>query len=429
MIRTCVPILFLLAAPLAAQPTPGHGPQQQNEAIPVAMALSDLSDAYGAAPTADEVTARVRMPGLERTEVFTVRIEPDPESPVLRQVLLELGQLRAYFGEGRMLVTSTAAADKYYMNEYEGELSAATVERLLPPLPAPQLILAAGVRAGEPVDLTPYTRGIVLDSAMANPRARQPVMVIGGAGAGGPVTLIADVHSARLVRFAADIAAPAGALSLDLTCRPVEAGDSSLWRPLVEGRKRARELSELRPAPLSLTELRAGEVVPDITLSSVDLVPWSLAATLAAESPRPVVLVMWRWSSNLGQRESTMRDARAAADALRALTRASSVPEFTTVSAVAMELSEYSRTWFEATASEWAGAAAQEPAAAFSGDQLLWTSAPSRTIKRLSPGSRAAAIVVDPQRRLQAVVPLDGRAGDEGLRRDLRAALSPPEQP
>ena len=61
-------------------------------------------------------------PELERTEVLTVRIDPDPQGPELRRVLLEMGPLRAYFGEGELLVTSILAADSYYQASYEQPL-------------------------------------------------------------------------------------------------------------------------------------------------------------------------------------------------------------------------------------------------------------------------------------------------------------------
>ena len=55
----------------------------------------------------------------------------------------------------------------------------------------------------------------------------------------------------------------------------------------------------------------------------------------------------------------------------------------------------------------------------------LWTSAGRDMLERFAPGASTAAIVIDAQQRLVAVIPLDGRAVDASpVEADVTAALT-----
>jgi hypothetical protein len=83
-----------------------------------------------------------------------------------------------------------------------------------------------------------------------------------------------------------------------------------------------------------------------------------------------------------------------------------------------LEVGEISPDQTARLSSAWAGATSDLPTP-------LWTSAGRDMLERFAPGASTAAIVIDAQQRLVAVIPLDGRGMDASLVvADVTAALT-----
>ena len=410
------PTLVLAQGPVS----PLQPKQAESEDIPVALALQDIAGAYSSAPTAEIVTVKATLRTMDRNESLTqsyvIRIDPDPQAGSIRQVLLELGPLRAWFGAGSLLVTSTAAPEKYFEASYTPPLTTDVLASLLPPVPAPQIAFATG--AGQPMDVTPYSPSVVFAKAVAFTRVRPQVMTLTGASPVGPVSLTAEVQSARILRFTCEAASPQPSL-IELTCRSVDPGDPATWRPQMETRKRVVSLSELTPSPPA--PLKVGERAPEISLSRPEVGVWSLRQALAATPPRDVAMVVWRWSGDPETAKAAARDAAAGLAALQSFDTQSPEADLLLVPAVVIELGEYSGAALNAAAGTWVevrGPGAEERT-------LLWSNSSARSIEPFSAGSNALAVVVAPDRVIKAIIPLDGAAADSDLTEKVRASLSP----
>jgi hypothetical protein len=424
MSQTLLLVVALAAAASAATAQNNAQPQRptENEPVPVALALQDLTDAYSAGPTADEISARVTYRGLDRTEglsqAYTVRIDPDPETRSLRRVLLELAPLRAYFGDGRMVVVSTSAPDKYYEAAFHPPLTNATVQQLLPPVPAPQLVIASGLRAQDAADLTPYTPAVSFSSAIASTRVRPPVMLISGTSNTGPVTLMVDVQSGRLSRFTADIGGPQPT-SIELSCRAAEPGDPAQWSPDISGRQRVADLSELRPSPP--LPLKAGDRAPDLSFSHPEQRVWSLLETMGANPDRPVALVLWRWSREAQRADAAMKAAQGASRVISRLGGEFPRHAGPGFAAVTLELADYTGVLLAELGRRWKSGAADAP-------ELYWSPSAARSIDRFAPEADAVLVVIAPDRRILSIIPLDGRR-EEDLLLQVRSLLTPLDGP
>jgi hypothetical protein len=421
MTRLLLAVLTIAAARAVAQ-TPTAPGQPQTEPIPVALALQDLFDTYSAGPTADEVSVKVtlRTPDRPETQVqtFTIRIDADPQSKELRRILLDLGPLRAYFGEGEFIAVSTASPEKFHQVVLDGPITQRTIEEHLPPIPAPQIAFAAGFALDRPIDLTPYTPSVLFSGAIANTRARQPSVVIAGGGSAGPVTLITDVQSARLLKLTADIVARQPA-AIDLTCRPVDPGDPATWRPSIEGRQRVASVTQLFPSPPP--RLVVGDLAPEISLSRPEHGVWSLRDALVANPGRPLAVVIWRWSREPDRKQATLDDAAAGAAALGRVSADTAL-----VCAVALELADYRGAMLAEASDVWRQSL--ERSAAPASSPLYWSTSAARSIDRFSPEAGAIAVIIGADRRIRAVVRLDGAEPAE-IESVFKQALAPDPEP
>lgn len=414
----------LLGTPAPAQQPPGDA---QTVQVPPGIMLEDLYAAY-ARPAAEEMTIRVRPPGgTERVETITVRTDPgDSRTP--RRLGLEMGPLRVHAAEGKLTAISTSAPGKYFEQSYSGDLTSAVLGELLPPIPLPQLELAAQEKLTLAAP-TPYTTGMVWTGAVAQTGARQPTMTLTGEGPSGPVMVIAHVATGRLIRISASIRGRAGDTSLELSFREIQAGDPASWAINVEGHTRVDSLMQLRSDSSRPGQVRVGQAVPEMSFTRRDLSPWTLSAATGASGEAPanaLVLVMFR----AGQGGlPAMGDAGAGLGVLRAIRRGDNADPvaFSAGAAIVIELADFQKRVWDQAAAAWA-AGAPEPDPLWTAAELMWSSSVSLSIDRFAPGAGAAAVVIGPDRTLRGVVVLDGRAADgAGLESDLRAILKGPE--
>jgi len=426
--------VFLLVGPgihgrAAARQIPA---QPESTTVPLEIMIEDLYAAY-ARPTAEEMTIKLRGPqGPERAETVAVRIDPgDGRGKRPRRVSLDLGPLRVYASQGRLTAISSLAPGRYFQCPYQGELTPATLASILPPIPLPQLELASQERMTFP-NPTPYTTNVVWSGASAQSTTRPPTMTLTGSGPSGPVTLVANLTTARLLRLSATIHGPAGDTTLELSCRVQEPGDPESWPIAIEGREPVASLSELRLAPPKPKgPVQPGQAVPDMSFSRTDLSAWTLHAAFDVgplpNAPAPVLaLVLFRGYPAPERAAASMEDARTGIDALRSIRRETPGPElvgFSAGAAIVIELGEFSRAKWDAAARAWASKA-PGPDPLFTADELMWASSGAQSIDRFLPDAGAVVVVIGPDKVLRGVVALDGRARDRsGLDAEIRAIL------
>jgi hypothetical protein len=256
-----------VAVMLASLTTAGQNQPRPPDPEPLAPALvlDDLRSAYSQRPAAEDIQVRLRAPGQgERSETITVRTDPEPGAHALRQALLELDRLRVYFGGGEMIAISLSAPDRYYRATYTPPLTPEVVWSMLPPVPAPQIVLAGAPDIERPIDLSPYWREVVFTSAAANLNTRPPAVIAAGTCRAGPISIGVHPRTARLLALNARMTGPDGDRVMELNIRPLDPGDPGSWRPTLEGRTPVASLVQLRavaaaPGPAEAPAAGPGE--------------------------------------------------------------------------------------------------------------------------------------------------------------------------
>jgi hypothetical protein len=269
-LKTASALLAILAALTTAAAT--LQPQPRALAIPPQMIIDDLRESYSLL-FAEEVEVRYRAPQAPvRTDSFTVRIDPgdDPDHRPAR-LRLDLGPLRILFADGQMTAVSQAAPEVYFRQHYQGPITPALLARVLPPLPLPQLALAAlhGDAFSSP---TVYTPDIHWVSGTLEADGRPAIMTMIGSGPSGNVEVTANAETARLTRMVLQIRSAGSEAPMVLTMRAIEPGDPETWSIDIGARRAVDSLSELRPSARP-GPLAPGREVPDLGFTAPDKHP------------------------------------------------------------------------------------------------------------------------------------------------------------
>jgi hypothetical protein len=417
-------VFLCMGGAAAAQPVVRDPPP---EPVPVDVALTDLRNAY-AKTTADEMSVRFRARGGgDRTDTIIVRIQNSPDGP--QRMLLDMGALRVYAASGRLIAINTSVPGKYVEKAYTGMLSPASLAGLLPPVPLPQLALAAGRGAFNTP--TPYTPTLSWRGAQVETLVHVRSLVLNGSSPTSTVTVSANPDTGRLTRLTATIRKRDSENTVELAIHPIDPGDPASWAIKTDGRERAALLADLRSAaPRPPPEIAPGQPVPDLSFSKPDLTKWSLHAALAAaakDAPAgaapPATLILFRSPPQADKADAVARDAKAGLAVLRTLSTSADPGKLArplTAAAVVIELAEFNQDRWQEIARDWAAGASPRLGA----DDLFWASSAAQTIDRFAPGAQAILLVVAPDRTLRGVIRLDGRATDAGgITQDVSATL------
>lgn len=409
----------LIGCGLVFAAAPAARAQDLDEPPPITpdLALLAAQQAYTTAPIAERL--QIRLDGARSW--ITLRIAPGRTTELSdAAVALELGDLKIDIRGGVLLAANTRAPGVFYQADLD-ELTLEALEDVLPPIPLPQLALAAGWRDGD--DLTPYTTGVHWTEAAWDDQPAAGVVRLEGTAEQGPVTLELDRESGRLVHLLADT--PAG--RLEIIAEPVEAQDPQSWRIDTTGRERVERLSALteRARPIQVGDMvqdlpmldRAGAVRPLSALFSQGPPEWVNGAN------RRIVLIL----APLGEPgdkaasadpEAFVRMLLAGVDLLvdEADAGEGDLCPFAAYLVVFIQAGGFEREAVDAAANAW-----DVPA-----ERLLWSPIQMPQFAGVERGE-PAAIVVDAQRRVLAIVGADGLAGDAGdAAGRLRPALACP---
>lgn len=402
----CVLWLFLGAAL-----SPPARAQDLGDPPPITpdLALLAAQQAYTAGPVAERI--QIRLNGARSW--ITLRLDAGKAADLSAATLaLELGDLRVHVADGVLTAASTRAPDVYFQSK-PVELSYASLEPVLPPVPLPQIVLARGFRNGQ--TLTPYTTDVRWTAAAWDDVAG--TVRLTGQAAQGAVTLELDRHSGRLRRLAAETDAG----QLELIAEPIDAEPVATWTIDTTGRQQVARLSALTEQARSLV---IGDAVPDLAMLNAEsrLRPLSSLIRLGPEEwveapDRRLILILAPLGSspreNAADPEAFVRAMLAAVGELVEEADAGEGE----LCPFAAYLVVFARTGgFEGEAVEAAAAAWEAPA-----ERIVWTPMEMPRLDGIEPG-HPATLVIDAQRRILAIL---GEAAAEGEAVDILSRLRP----
>lgn len=428
--------------------------------------LDEAARFYRAAPWAERVSIVIRTPRPppleDRPEIhrgsLVVRLDPGARdgarttrAPALA---LELGPLRAYASAGELTVITTTNPSAFWREEYarfaEGDRpvlpSPARLAELIPPVPLPQLAL---VHAGASAPLLPWLSA----PRSATPIVWEPVSLRPDELGGGPIALrgrsehgpIAielasagrsgapaggtSVSGLRLRRLSATLPSTRGPAvpesqrpRLELTFDPVEPGESSAWVIDVAGWERVPVLSRLRDLGTSMI----GQKFPvgslrstgDSANESVRLEAFFESAEADASGRNThLALVLLRPGLALEGEPSpagALGIAQGAAGRMHEVCPPGPPPEGGGPAVPSVR----------AKSVVVLADGANPPPVAADGPPREWTHwAPAPPLARLAPGEPVCLVVVDPELRIRAVIPVHADMAVEEMLELLAAAL------
>jgi hypothetical protein len=376
--------VWAVAQPLTLEPEGEHA------RVPVDPdAICDaLRDAYGAGPFAEHVTITVRRAGGgERTDSLTIRAGAVSPGDSARPVEIGLGPLTLWTEADAIFGVHERAPDAYFTAPIErGGTALGAIEAALPPIPAPQLSLFLGDGLGCP-DRIPYVPQLRWTECVVNAEARPSVATLTGVGAGVRVEMEAELEPIRLRRYALDFEEQ----GLGITGEVRRAGfDASDVRPIgvdTTGRSRVATIADLAPSPGSV---RSGDVLTGWLVHPATAQTPGVVAELVPLTGPSVVVLFNRWNRDVSLGLKSALEATAGFDGYRVVPLAVFEPDAGDPAAPT-DL----RAWLDEIRPR------VEPL------ELVFSSSPDRTIRRLNRYADVAVLVLDEHRVVRHVERID----------------------
>jgi|GEM_PF-5385823 len=437
LLTVAISISFAQAAAAASGDTASEFAPPASPITP-AQALALVIDAYQRGPVADRVQIRVipantngdskgkiasDRAGGERRATAVVRVDRgDAAGFRPRQLRLELGSLLIHADHSLLLAISRLEPRSCFETELPEGLKPDRLTAVLPPLPLPQIAIALG---GDRELTSPvsYVRGVTWSSVESRTLGGKPTYAILGRGRAGDVVLTIDQVTGRVRQFSADVLAGGGEgrLRLELACTPLDAGDPQSWPLNSEGRERVAAIDLLGPRAGDVT---IGQRFPTLPILDATLAPFSVSDVFApATPPGALVLVAFRPSADTEEARLILADAKAGIAAIEGLGIKSprGVAPLAIRPIAVLEGDEIAVERLAAWTARWDAVDQKYLGQKFG--SMLSTSSTGIALDRFGPGLAAALIVIAADQRVLGVVPLDGRADDEGaIRREFIAA-------
>jgi hypothetical protein len=217
------------------------------------VVLSELRDAYATRATADEVRVKVESAGQHQGDTIAVRIVPP------NRVRLSLGGAEVLVDEQGLRATRVGNRVAYFEAPLEEGGALATLRKRLPPLVAPQLVLALG-SLSEP--MTPWLEGVRWTSAAMRPAGagRSAMIVLTGVGPRAEVRVEIDPDTSRLRTMKTKID---DGTTIVLECEALSAPSAASMALDVDGRRKVDSLAELDATSVDTS---VGDPLPSMTL-------------------------------------------------------------------------------------------------------------------------------------------------------------------
>lgn len=370
------------------------------------------------------IAARIRLKvvgdsGRERTSRIEVRLDRGEETRP-RRVALDLGRYTLFAEPDHLLVLDRYAPAIYASLPLGGE---PTPESLgaLPVLPLPQVQWALGPDEIDPSHaLAPLVKNVSWTGIDAAPDA--PQALLKGDSELGPVNVILDAATWRLISLRVSLGQGASPASIRIEAQAIDPGDPAAWAPSVAGRTSVGSIADLRPPP---SDAVVGGRLPGLGLMSTDLAFHALRDELEPASdlapPTLALLVLFHPGAN-GAMEDATAGIKAAIEAKHEIERKAvsdrvAAPRLVVHPVGMVELGEVSPRKITELAGAWREGFA-EPV------EPLWSSTGQAMLDRFAPGASCVCLIVTPTERLAAMLRLDARAGEpEALTQDIRDAI------
>ncbi len=269
-------------------------PQPVLTPMTAADVIAKAAAAYRTGPTAERMQITTTIGGRERRATITLRL--DPGQPPTRDdaaTLIELGPLVIHAHADKAVAISRFDKSTCATIALTPPLTADSISRALPPIPAPQLdlALADGAFARPLPGLDP-----VEWSPSASIDATRSLITISGSAGTSTIRASFDRASFRLRSLVATLptpASPAKPSTIELAIRPVDAGRPESWPLDTAGRTKVPTLAELAPRR---AKWQLGDPIADTPLLDAALARWSLKDALAAPDARAAALLAIRWN-------------------------------------------------------------------------------------------------------------------------------------
>lgn len=446
---TAVRVLGALAlafAMFAMTPTALAAPQNggnHTKPLDVSEVLARISGAYREGVCADRISlVATPYPMIEgplparaiRRAVAIVRTARSTTQPPMAK--LELGELRICAQPGT--ITAVRQGDREHAARFaiDGDPTPSRLAQHLPMLAFPQLWLALGHDASEP--LTSLTGVVTWESAESIAAGSRRLLVVRGKSATHAVVLSAVATTGRLDSFEI---APIGVAGAKIVgrCAPIAPGDAASWGIDLASRAIVKTLSELRATP---GVIEPGATILDPPLQTMDLRGWSLLGELRSRSgqrPAAAAMILFTRDASSAMVESAMAGVLRAEVALdleaAAPTPLESGAGLTAPpSLLSLGVACLARDGFDAAALTKIGEAWNEgtravlarvlPKATPEPVLLTWTGASDELLGRLAPGAACAVVIVGEDLRLLGVIEPEGKAGEDAIIADQIRAIA-----
>lgn len=354
--------------------------------------LAELASAYQARPVAERIVVTHRSAGVERSESLTVFTRPPHDARI------EFGPYIVWITDRFVRVIQRQDMKGFFETPVIGADPIKTLESIFPALPAPQLGLLFA-RPGEPIELTPYCRGLVWEPLPAGangaPSERRWI------GRGQRVEAQLVTFDGKLSRL--DIRAD-GEQEITIAVTPITGVSiDTMMESELGQRKQVRAVADLFPRP---GDSGVGSPLPPLTLTSSDIEEGPATPT------GPCAILFF---------DHIDEGVAIARDALRIVHEKRPTVEVwpTLVTDI-----------FESRLSFRIDEAKQQ----FEPDSFYYTVSPTSTVERFTEDSRSALVVVDDQSIVRAVLPMptastgDRKAQVDRLVERMLEALRPQPQ-
>jgi len=424
-------------APIGWAPAQAPPPGADALGLDPGFVIDRVRDAYAAGPLGDAMLIQVTRgtkAARERAELYV-----DARAG---RLLLVLGDLRVYAGEGRGAAVHDRDDEQCVIVPWDGVIRPGMFDTILPPLVLPQLAWLAPRLDSASRDLAPFAGDVEWVGSTIDESVRPPTVRLQGRSRAGDATLalVVDASNDRPREFTITVdRAPDAPTVVSIRFRAADPGDPSRWAPFLEGRERVPAVSALRA---STGVVCVGGRAPNLSLFDGAARQWTLedevasrrrARGLAPGQEGPDVpaccVVLARAPAEAAVLRTSLESA-----AVGALAATAAWPECPVVVALVFSPDAFDRAAFDGIRDAWAAAwraacsgdPALAPAEGGSPPDLLWSSSGSATFGRVAPDAQAVILVVGWDARVRAVEEFAGSIGGAGALRDRFAGADRP---
>ncbi len=418
-------VLTLPFAQVQPPPAPEQPsvPESAEAVLTPASLWNSITAYYRAGAQGEKIVVRAVSPSSsERLAVIEARYDAGGSERPAR-IRLDLGRLTIFAGDGLVRIISQQDPARMVVRSFDGPLTPAAINAVVPPVPLPQIdwVLASGQGEHQVASLA----GVEWHTAAAMDNGW---LRLEGQSPDARIVLIAE-PTGRVRHVTVYPADGAGGI-IELASEPVNVPPPHTWDIDPAGRTAVDSLELLSPPP---PDVAIGARVPNLGLMSTDMLAWSLAESLRAAAVGPgdrersaaALLVLFK-AEDTDAETSASAGLRAALEAKRLLERRGLMGNGGRIGVAVHPIAVLEVQQFRAPLIRSIGERWKDRGHA----GLVWTSSGSALLDRFARSASSMILIVDGEQRLAAAIPLDGRAGEvDALRAEIERVIRPRVDP